>query len=197
MKPDSTISAIRPSMIALVSTTMWGSPAARSRSASGIGRRTIPIASAARSRSSRLATVSPSIPRPRKSDTPRGSHVPSGSGKADSGRPRSRPISIPISSPTTAVTNSAVDSSWICRTSQTAGTTVRYGRIANPTTIHATTHAASSQPPPADCSKSRADAASARPTRPPSAAPRRRMLRITLSSRRPSQGVNDRRPRSR
>ena len=35
MKPDSAISAIRPSMIALVSTTMWGSPG-RPASSSGL-----------------------------------------------------------------------------------------------------------------------------------------------------------------
>ena len=45
------------------------------------GRRTRPIASAAASRSSRLATVSPTMPSPRNSETPSGSHVPSGSGE--------------------------------------------------------------------------------------------------------------------
>ena len=40
----------------------------------------------------------------------------------------------------TAVTNSAVDSASTRRISQVAGTTVRYGRIAKPTTIQATTH---------------------------------------------------------
>ena len=47
----------------------------------------------------------------------------------------------------TAVTNSAVDSSSTRRMSQVAGTTVRYGRIAKPTTIQATTQAASEAPP--------------------------------------------------
>ena len=56
-------------MIALVSTTMCGSPVVRPRPPSGTGRRTIPIASAAMIRSSRFATVSPSIPSPRPSDT--------------------------------------------------------------------------------------------------------------------------------
>ena len=37
MKPDSTMSAIRPSMIALVSTTMRGSPAPASRPRSRAG----------------------------------------------------------------------------------------------------------------------------------------------------------------
>ena len=184
-------------MIALVSTTMCGSPAVPPRPPSGTGRRTIPIASAAMIRSSRFATVRPSIPSPRPSDTASGSHVPSGSGKAESGRPSSSPIRRPSSRPTTAVTNSAVESCSIWRISQTAGTTVRYGRIAKPTTIQATTQAIRSQPPASDCSKSRAVAARPSPTRPPSAAPRRRMLRITWSSRRPSRGVEARRHRTR
>ena len=46
------------------------------------GRRTSPIASAARSRSSRLATVRPTMPSPRNSETPSGSHVPSGAVEA-------------------------------------------------------------------------------------------------------------------
>ena len=47
------------------------------------------------SRSSRLATVRPIMPRPRTSDTPSGSSQPYGSGKLASGRPSSRPISRP------------------------------------------------------------------------------------------------------
>ena len=49
-------------------------------------------------------------------------------------------------SPTTAVTNSAVDRSSTREISHCAGTSVRYGRIAKPTTTHATTQAAMSQP---------------------------------------------------
>ena len=48
-------------------------------------------------------------------------------------RPRIKPI--------TAVTNSAVESCCAWRTSQPAGTTVRYGRIAKPTMIQAAIHA--------------------------------------------------------
>ena len=48
----------------------------------------------------------------------------------DSGRPSSRPIRRPMSRPTTAVTNSAVESASTWRISHVAGTTVRYGRIA-------------------------------------------------------------------
>ena len=44
--------------------------------------------------------------------------------------------------PNTAVTNSAVDSSWTQRTSQAAGTTVRYGSTAKPTTNQATSQTA-------------------------------------------------------
>ena len=46
----------------------------------------------------------------------------------------------------TAVMNSAVDRSWTREISQVAGTTVRYGRIANPTMTHAMTQAASRNP---------------------------------------------------
>ena len=51
-----------------------------------------------------------------------------------------------MSRPTTAVTNSAVDSAWALRTATRAGTIVRYGRIAKPTTIQATTQAARKNP---------------------------------------------------
>ncbi len=51
-------------------------------------------------------------------------------------------MSSPINRPNTAVTNSAVDRSWTQRTSQAAGTTVRYGRTAKPTTSHATSQTA-------------------------------------------------------
>ena len=105
-----------------------------------------PIASAASSRSARLATVSPSMPSPNRSDTPSGSQTPSGPSKFDSGRPSRRPINSPMSSPRTAATNSAVDSASTWRMIQSAGTTVRYGRIAKPTTIQATTQAARKAP---------------------------------------------------
>ena len=111
--------------------------AADGRPSSGSGRRTMPIASAAVARSLRLATVSPTIPRPRKRETPIGSHVPSGGGSVDSGRPSRTPMSRPIRRPTTAATNSAVDSCWTWRISQPAGTTVMYGRIANPAPVWA------------------------------------------------------------
>ena len=48
--------------------------------------------------------------------------------------------------PTTAVTNSAVDSASTREMSQVAGTTVRYGSRANPTTIQAMTHVTSEGP---------------------------------------------------
>ena len=138
MNPDSAISAIRPSMIALVSTTICGSPRWTAPS-SGSGRRKIPSASAAVTRSARLATVRPTIPSPRPIDTARGSQSPSGDGRNDSGIPRSSPIRRPI-------TNSAVDSAWAFRMSHSAGTMVRYGRMAKPTTIQATTQAARKNP---------------------------------------------------
>ena len=53
----------------------------------------------------------------------------------------------PSRRPATAVTNSAVESCLRpARMSQPAGTTVRYGRIAKPTTIQATTQAARNAP---------------------------------------------------
>ena len=55
-------------------------------------------------------------------------------------------MSRPSNSPIVAVTNSAVDRSSTRAISQVAGTTVRYGRMANPTTIQAMTHAASRKP---------------------------------------------------
>ncbi len=86
----------------------------------------------------------------------------------------------PIRRPSTAVTNSAVESSWTRSMSQPAGTTVRYGSTAKPTTSQATSQAAMSAPayaepangPPLPATKER-------PTRSPSAAPRSRMMRIT------------------
>ena len=135
-----------------------------------------PTASAAISRSRRLATVSPTMPSPRKIETPSGSQVPNGGASCDSGSPSRRPIRSPSRRPTTAVTNSAVDSASTCRISHVAGTTVRYGRIANPSTIQATTHAASRAPAYSLSRKSPSpEAASASPTTLPSAAPRRRM----------------------
>ena len=86
------------------------------------------------------------------------------------------PSAGPSSRPTTAVTNSAVDRSSTCRISQVAGTTVRYGRIAKPTTIQATTQAARRAPAYCGSRKSPSpEPASPSPTRLPSAAPRRRM----------------------
>ncbi len=77
-----------------------------------------------------------------------------------------------MSSPATAVTNSAVDRSWTPRTRRPAGTTVRYGRIENPTMTHATTHAAMSAPPfGASLNGVSLAVAKAIPTRPPIAAP--------------------------
>ena len=145
MNPDSTISAIRPSMMALVSTTIRGSPSLPGRVLAAAAARG-PIASAAAIRSLRLATVRPIMPRPRKSETPSGSQVPERAPIGASGRPSRRPMQQAENRPTTAVTNSAVDSSWTCRTSQPAGTTVRYGSMAKPTIIHATTQAARRRP---------------------------------------------------
>ena len=77
---------------------------------------------------------------------PSGRPSPHGEGRLASGTPSSSPISRPSVSPTTAVTNSAVDRSSTREISQDAGTSVRYGRIANPTTTQATTHAARRNP---------------------------------------------------
>ena len=65
------MSAMRPSMMALVSTTtcvwlLWVPPEA------GRAPRTSPAAWAAATRSSRLATVRPTIPSPKQMDTPIG-----------------------------------------------------------------------------------------------------------------------------
>ena len=88
-------------------------------------------------------------------------------------------MSSPMSRPMTAVTNSAVESSSTRRMSQVAGTTVRYGRIAKPTTIQATTQAARSAPAYSDpVNKPLPVDARASPTTPPSAAPRTWIYRI-------------------
>ena len=86
------------------------------------------------------------MPSPNRIETPSGNHEPHGSEKFESGKPSNRPITNPMTNPSTDATNSAVDSSSTRRTSHVAGTTVRYGRIAKPTTTQATTHAASRAP---------------------------------------------------
>ena len=144
MNPESTISAIRPSIRTLVSTTTCGSPSFASSPEPG--RRMIPAPSAAAIRSKRFATVRPIIPRPRNSEIPSGSQVPSGPSIWASGRPSSRPSSRPTNRPRIAATNSAVDSSWTFSISQRAGTIVRYGSTAKPTIIHATVQAARMNP---------------------------------------------------
>ena len=102
-------------------------------------------------RSSRLATVRPSIPSPRNERHAERQPRPERVREARTAAARAAaPSAGPSSRPTTAVTNSAVESCSIWRISQTAGTTVRYGRIAKPTTTQATTQATSSQPPPGD-----------------------------------------------
>src|SRR5215218_78976 len=178
MNPDSTISAIRPSISTLVSTTIRGSPSAWA-SAPSRGRRTSPAPSAAAIRSNRFATVRPIMPRPRNRDTPSGSQVPSGPSICARGRPRRSPSRSPTNSPSTAATNSAVESSWTRRMSHRAGTTVRYGSTANPTSSQAIVHAARmnpaywtpvNSPVPIDASPS--------PMKAPSAAPRTRIVRI-------------------
>ena len=83
--------------------------------------------------------------------------------------------------PSTAATNSAVDMSCTRLTSQPAGTIVRYGSTAKPTTIQAIVQAARMNPAYATPVNSPVPAAAIpSPTRAPSAAPRTRMVRITL-----------------
>ena len=139
------MSAIRPSMIALVSTTIAGPVAGGATSVPG--RRMRPTAWAVATRSARFATVSPVIPKAMTIETASGAQVPSGAGSAARGIPSRSPIRRPMRRPPTAATNSAVESFSTSRTSQEAGTTVMYGRTANPVTAHATTHAATSAPP--------------------------------------------------
>jgi hypothetical protein len=86
------------------------------------------------------------MPRPRKSEIPSGSQVPSGPSIWASGRPRRSPSNSPTNSPSTAATNSAVESSWTRPMSQPAGTIVRYGSTAKPTIIQAIVHAARMKP---------------------------------------------------
>ena len=82
----------------------------------------------------------------------------------------------PSSRPTTAVTNSAVERASTRAISHVAGTIVRYGRMAKPTTIHATTHAARSAPAyPVSWNRPWPAPASTRPISPPSAAPSTRI----------------------
>ena len=102
---------------------------------------------AAMSRSWRLATVSPSIPRPRNSETPeRQPACPTAAGSGRAGSRAAGPSAGRAAGrrPRSRTPRSTVASTL--RTSQLAGTTVRYGRSAKPTTTQATTQAASSAP---------------------------------------------------
>ena len=122
-------STSRPSMMALVSTTICGRRRLRvavGRAAGGRG----PIASAASSRSSRLATVRPIMPEPQDDRDPSGSQSPAGPRTWRAAGPAAGPAAGRGAGPTTAATNSAVDSSWTRSISQPAGSTVRYGRTA-------------------------------------------------------------------
>ena len=143
MNPDSTISAIRPSMIALVSTTIRGSPrdrpaprsaCRRPEDADGLCRDQEVLA---------LGDHQTEHPEAQEDRDAERQQLPQGAARPDSGMPSSRPIRRPRSSPMTAATNSAVDSCLDAGgCSHCAGTTVRYGRIANPTTTQAMTQAA-------------------------------------------------------
>ena len=195
MKPDSTISAIRPSMIALVSTTMWGSPAAWPRSARR-GPADEPDRLGGEEQVLALRDGQARACRARgRARRPSGSHVPSGSlERATAAGPSRRPISRPSSSPTTAVTNSAVESCWTWRIqparpgrpSGTAGSRTRRPSRRRPRRSGRRRRSASpgrrrsverSRP-----AGRRGRARRARRARSPS----RRMLRITVSSRRTS-----------
>ena len=133
------MSAIRPSMIALVSTRIRGhgrrSPSARPRADEAHrlrrGDQVVPLGDGqadhrrARGRSRcRAARRSRSAP----------------AGWTAAGR-AAGPAGGPRNSPMIAVTNSAVDSCWTARSAASAGITVRYGSSVKPSTIQATTHA--------------------------------------------------------
>jgi len=95
-------------------------------------------------------------------------------------KPQQEPINSPSRSPTTRSRTRRSRAAGSGGISQTAGTTVRYGRIAKPTTIQANDHRDEQRAALGDSSKSRADAASASPTRPPRAARASGLLRITF-----------------
>ena len=119
------------------------------------GCRMSPMLSAAVIRSWRLATVSPTIARPRNMEMPIGATVPIAPGSADSGNPSSRPRRRPRNRPMIAVTNSAVERAWTARSAASAGITVRYGRSVKPSTIQAITQAATSSGAPGAGSNTR------------------------------------------
>ena len=185
MNPDSTISAIRPSMIALVSTTMCGSPVGGSSAPRPGGRRMSPIGLGGDQQVVSLGDRQPEHPEPeeerdaerqprperRRASAPAAGRAAGPSaGRAAARRPRSRTRRSRAARPGGSAS--------------VAGTTVRYGRIAKPTTIQATTHSGEQRPPVGVRSRGRGrrrSSASASPTSPPSAAPRTRILRINGS----------------
>ena len=148
MNPDSTISAIRPSMIALVSTTMCGSPAASSVSSAGarpadeadrlggeqqvlaLGDGQAEHPEPEEQRHARAAATSRAAPR-----TPTAADRAAGPSAARAAA-RRRPSRTRRST-----------ARWTARKSHVAGTTVRYGRIAKPTTSQAAIQAISQMPP--------------------------------------------------
>ena len=182
MKPDSTISAIRPSMMALVSTTMCGSPTARPSVVLVAARRKKPTASAAiRGPRAWRRSTRPCRDRGRSRRQAAGT-VRTGRASPPSGRPSSRPISRPSRRPMMAVTNSAVESSSTWRRSHSAGSTVMWGRIPKPTIIQATVHSATRAPAASNWwNRPSPVVARTSPTEPPSRAPRTRMYRINGS----------------
>ena len=104
-KPDSAMSAIRPSMIALVSTRIRGPV-----DPSELGHRSDGGCRALRRRPADRGAWRPSArpsPGPGRRDTRAAPTVPIGAGSADTGSPSSRPSTRPRNSPMIAVTNSA------------------------------------------------------------------------------------------
>ena len=131
MNPDSTISAIRPSISTLVSTTIRGSPSRRAGSAPGAGRAR-PLGSG-----DEVVPLGDEQAHHPEAQEQRDAERQPGAERAldlGSGRLSSSPSRRPTNRPRTAATNSAVDSSWTLRISQPAGTIVRYGSSAKPTT---------------------------------------------------------------
>ena len=105
------------------------------------------MACAATIRSRRLATVRPSIPSPRNSDTPRGSDVAPRRrqvGERDAEEQAHQEAEGQADDRGDELGGRQVLDA--ARSATSPGTSVRYGRIAKPTTTQATTHAASRKP---------------------------------------------------
>ena len=182
MKPDSAMSAIRPSMIALVSTTMCGSPRGGA-AVLGAGRRTMPDRLGGEQQILAFGDGQPDHPQPEEERDPERQPGPRGlrqaataaspaggpsAGPAAGRRPRSR-------TPRSRAAGPRGTASAPGRSSGTAGSRSRRRSRRRPRRSGRTPTGVRRR-----SKKPASEVARASPTSPPRAAPSRRMLRITV-----------------